>query len=286
MEVIKIPEGFKIPDLNMKIVKTPEGYKIEGTIGDMLKSVYDTNANDKVDVAEMLKGTTTKTFGSVDVWGDKGEYVGINLFTAAGVYKGTLMFSASDYTSGLYIEGIGWKWQWDGVGTLKTGTIPVTRLKLSTGSYSEDIPAESNGTAFATNKYGHQIEVKGENSYIRLLTCPTYDVTTSWVAKKYQMGNTKPSAQTAYAQWSYHSASKQVIWGIWDKEEKRLTCVLIEEDEGYCKLFPELKKNQKLIKIKNPEKYEKLFAWDIMKLSKEKKIKENELEEVKGECDD
>lgn len=30
MEVIKIPEGFKISQLNMKIVKTPQGYKIEG----------------------------------------------------------------------------------------------------------------------------------------------------------------------------------------------------------------------------------------------------------------
>jgi len=30
MEVVKVPRGFEIPELNMKIVKTTRGYKIEG----------------------------------------------------------------------------------------------------------------------------------------------------------------------------------------------------------------------------------------------------------------
>lgn len=283
----KINELFrKIANLNndMMLVRDGSIGGGNGAGGDMLKSIYDTNDDEKVDIAEMLKGVTAKTYGSVDIWGDKGGYIGINLFTTNGTYTGTFMIRTSDYASGMYVEGIGWKWKWSGAGVLETGTIPLARLKLSTGSYTQDIPKSSNGTEFVTNKYAHQIEAKGESANIRLLTGPTYAVTTSWVAKKYQMNNTHVStAKYAYARWSYHSASLQAIWGIWDKDQKRLTCVLVEEDEGYCKLYPELKENQKLIKIKKPEEYKGLFAWDIMKLSKENKIKEEELEEIKEE---
>lgn len=132
---------------------------------------------------------------------------------------------------------------------------PIGVLKKSTGSYSEDIPKQDVGTAFATNKYGHQIEVKGESSSIKA-TYGDHAVTTGWAAFKYRMKNTHVSlAQYAYAQWSYHAASKQAAWGIWDTVAKQFVCVLVEEDEGYCKLFPELKAGQKLVKIKDIDKF-------------------------------
>lgn len=278
--------------------------KIRALENDMML-VRDGTIVGKVNIAKMLKGTTTKAYGSVDVWGDKGDWCGINFFDKEGSYKGTFLIRLSDYMSGFNVEGVGWKWRFSGGGVLDQGTVPIARvtdhnatahpvsvLKLSTGSYSENISQLSLGTPFTTNKYAHQIEVKGESTDIKIGQKETgatqynlygYAVTTSWVALKYAFCNENTgAAQYAYAQWSYHSASKQAIWGVWNKEEKRLTCVLVEEDEGYCKLYPELKGNQKLIKIKNPKKHEKLFAWDIMKLSKEKKIKETELEEIKG----
>lgn len=161
---------------------------------------------------------------------------------------------------------------------IKNANVTLAKLKFSTGSYSEDILGTSDGTPFVTNKYAHQIEVKGESEAVQQLGA-SIPVTTSWGAFKYQMRNGFGSARFAYAQWSYHSASKQTIWGIWDKDQKKLTCVLVEEDEGYYKLFPELKPNQILVKFKDPNKFLRdEYAPDIDKVkdqaNKDKKRKE------------
>lgn len=137
---------------------------------------------------------------------------------------------------------------------------PVSVIKFSTGSYSESIDSMTDGTPFTTNKYAHQLEFKGSDAtairvgQVTVTSFWGYAPGTSWQVMKYIMCSIS-GRQTAYAQWQYHSASEQAIWGIWDKDEKKLVCVLVEKDEGYCKLFPELKANQILVKFKNAKKF-------------------------------
>lgn len=69
-----------------------------------------------------------KTYGGIDIWGDKGGYTGASFFDSAGSYKGTFMIRSSDYLSGFFVEDVGWKWYWDGSGILTAGTVPPGRI--------------------------------------------------------------------------------------------------------------------------------------------------------------
>lgn len=147
---------------------------------------------------------------------------------------------------------------------------PVDVIKFSTGSYSEVITGSAFGTQFITNKYGHQLEVKGSATSMKFLGITTYNVTTGFVACKYQFqGGAGVGIQvTAYAQWAYHSASEQGIWGVWDKDQNELVCVLVEEvGENGGRLGKPDNPNKVLVEFKNPKKYEGKLAGDILKMN-------------------
>lgn len=162
---------------------------------------------------------------------------------------------------------------------LTSGTLPaarigseaiiVTRLKLTTGSYSEDITNATKGTRFTTNKYAHQIEVKGENIKVQMIEDEKWSVTTSWVAFSYRFYNSDTIfTYGAYAQWSYHTASEQGIWGIWDKDQNRLTCILVEEAGKNGGRLSRPESDRKiLVEFKNPKKYEGKTAEEISKMN-------------------
>lgn len=169
------------------------------------------------------------------------------------------------------------------------GAVTLDKINLATGSYSEDIPGGSAGALFSPSYYAHQLRFKGEDADIEVKPFLLYPVTTSYVTLKYQMQNSATIiAKMAYSIWYYHSNSKQAIWGIWDKEAKKLICVLVEEDDGEQKLFPELKENQVLVKFKNPEKFldssdkekikEKTMAGYILEYAN---VEESDIEEAR-----
>lgn len=168
-----------------------------------------------------------------------------------------------------------------------TARHPVSVLKFATGSFSEVITGGTTGTFFTTNEYGHPIQVKYSGGTAPYIFTPNptyvYSVTTSWVVFKYIFkGNSAAGIETTvYAQWLYHSASKQAIWGIWDKEAKKLIAVLVEEDEGKQKLFPELKENQVLVKFKNPEDFLKEGQDNAGYILEHANVKEEDLEIIK-----
>lgn len=55
-------------------------------------------------------GSTSKSYGSIDVLGNTGGYTGTNYFSTGGTYRGTFMLRESDALSGVHVEGSGWKW--------------------------------------------------------------------------------------------------------------------------------------------------------------------------------
>jgi len=160
-----------------------------------------------------------------------------------------------------------------------TARHPVSVLKFSTGSFSQSAGPQTWTDTFEVSLYAHSIQVKSNNinRYVLLdFVKNTLDQGTQYHAT-YRMQNTHDTgATTCYARWYYHSASKQAIWGVWDTVKKKLISVLVEEDEGYCKLYPKLKEGQKLIKIKNPNKFLNMKynpQIDKVKDENEKKLK-------------
>jgi hypothetical protein len=182
---------------------------------------------------------------------------------------------------------------------------PVGVLKLATGSYSQQVPTLLNGwvwgPGFSTNYYVHNYQIKVDNLTnvsrmgFQFLDCSGSSggipASTSYQDVQVQVGiytTASGFTRTLYCQWNYHSASKQAIWGVWDKGQKKLVSVLVEEDEGYCKLHPDLKEGQVLVKFKNPEMViknankervkEKTMAGHILE---DMVIIENDIEEIK-----
>jgi len=143
---------------------------------------------------------------------------------------------------------------------------PISVLKISTGSFSESVASQNYSSAFSFSPYAHlpQIKTSYADKGVALqsnssggtypIGCTFFAPTTSYDLQS-KLYNPDGNLRTLYAQWYYHSASKQAIWAVWDKNTKKLICVLVEEDEGFCKLHPELKENQILVKFKNPNKF-------------------------------
>jgi len=156
---------------------------------------------------------------------------------------------------------------------------PISILKIAEGSFSQvNVPADSYSNAFAISLYSHPVQIRGYSTDDKV-TLANAQVTGTTYTANYKVQNNETTPHTVYARWQYHSSSKQAIWGIWNKEIKRLSCVLIEEDEGYCKLYAELKIDEILVKFKDPDKFLSDNYDSNIDLSKSQKDKEAMLKE-------
>lgn len=168
--------------------------------------------------------------------------------------------------------------------------VTLDKIKLVAASYSEAVAAYMYTAAFSISHYSHQVRIKSSLGG-GLQTLDFAQCTGDSYQTKYKIKNDYSAPVTLYAYWYYHSNSRQAIWGIWDEQAKKLIAVLVEEDDGEQKLFPEEKPNQKVVKFKNPEKFLKIDTEEKKAKIKEKTmagyiledivISEEDIEEIK-----
>ncbi len=116
--------------------------------GDGYVGIGTTTPTSKLYVSGGYGGSTTKTYGGIDVWGKKGSYSGINFFDGSGTYESTLMVDA-DGATGMYIEGTGWQWYFSG-GSLAVGTVPCASI-TGNGVGCSDVYVNTSGDTMTGN---------------------------------------------------------------------------------------------------------------------------------------
>jgi hypothetical protein len=100
-------------------------------------------------------GASSHSHGSISIGGAKNSFAGIAFPAANAVF----MVRDTDSMSGIYRNNNTWLWQFDGTGTLITGTIPWSRLTGIPSTLAATVNTSGNQTIAGTKTFSGTVNV-------------------------------------------------------------------------------------------------------------------------------